>query len=157
VASHSAALAAFSSVLPPSGWPLRPIARALANCRLAGLPATEPHSVEFFFTALSFIAAPDETYRTQGLEFRNRRSRAYFDKQISVPTYATNHPDPLAASAPPVEPTLLLTRPSRSPIFLIYNIIYIVNTNKVVTRGLHVRVEYAKYKIYAAIVQVYSI
>ncbi len=42
-------------------------------------------------------------------------------------------------------------------IFLIYNIIYIVNTNKVVTRGLHVRVEYAKYKIYAAIVQVYSI
>ena len=65
-----------------------------------------------------------ETHRTQGLEFRNRRSRAYFDKQISVPTYATNHSDPFAASAPPVEPTLLLTRPSRSPIFLINNIIF---------------------------------
>ena len=49
--------------------------------------------------------------------------RPYFDKQISVPTYATNHSDPFAASAPPVEPTLLLTRPSRSPIFLTNNII----------------------------------
>jgi len=60
---------------------------------------------------------------TDRLEFRNLRSRAYFDKQISVPTYATNHSDPFAASAPPVEPTLLLTRPSRSPIFLINTII----------------------------------
>ena len=94
--------------------------------RTAGLPATELHSLEFFFTALSLSRSAGtlrNLQRTQGLEFRNLRSRAYFDKQISVPTYATNHSDPFAASAPPVEPTLLLTRPSRSPIFLINNII----------------------------------
>ena len=95
--------------------------------RTAGLPATELHSLEFFFTALSLSRSAGtlrNLQRTQGLEFRNLRSRAYFDKQISVPTYATNHSDPFAASAPPVEPTLLLTRPSRSPIFLINNIIF---------------------------------
>jgi hypothetical protein len=41
---------------------------------------------------------------------RNRPSRA---------SSSTKHPRPLAGPIPPVEPTLLLTRPSRSPIFLI--------------------------------------
>eukprot|EP00964_Phaeocystis_antarctica_P081342 scaffold50891_cov63-Phaeocystis_antarctica.AAC.4 len=32
---------------------------------------------------------------------------------IGGPTSSTNHPDPLAAPTPPVEPTLAPTRPSR--------------------------------------------